>query len=266
MTASLSAIHIYPVKSCAPLSPREAVVEPRGLAGDRRWMVTNEDGAFLTARKFPQLTLIRAVPDGDELVLDAPDMPTLRLSRPRVTQRIEVTVWRSLVQALPASAEADAWISEYLELPARLVHMDAGCVRPVSLDYGRVGDEVSFADGYPLLLISQAALDALNAKLERPVSMLRFRPGLVVAGTEAHAEDAWQRIRVGTVEFDVVKPCTRCIFTTIDFERGEPDPGGEPLRTLATYRRTPAGVTFGQNLIPRGSGTLHLGDRVEVLA
>jgi uncharacterized protein len=266
MTANLSAIHIYPVKSCAPLSPSEAVVEPRGLGGDRRWMVTDEDGAFLTARKFPQMTLIRAVPDGDELVLDAPDMPTLRLSSPAATFRIEVTVWRNRVQALPASAEADAWISDYLELPARFVHMDADCVRPVSPDHGRAGDEVSFADGYPLLLISQAALDALNAKLARPVPMLRFRPSIVVAGTEPHAEDAWRRIRVGTVEFEVVKPCTRCILTTVDFDRGAFDPAGEPLRTLTSYRRTPVGVTFGQNLIPRGSGTLRLGDRVEVLA
>ena len=265
MTASLSAIHVYPVKSCAPLSLREAVVEARGLAGDRRWMVTDEDGAFLTARKFPQLTLIRAVPDGDGLVLDAPDMPTLRLSRPTPVARIEATVWRSIVQALPANAEADAWISEYLELPARFVHMDADCVRPVSPDYGRAGDEVSFADGYPLLLISQAALDALNAKLAKPVSMLRFRPSIVVAGTAPHAEDDWTRIRIGAVEFDVVKPCTRCVFTTVDYERGTFDPSGEPLRTLTAYRRTPLGVTFGQNLIPRSSGTLHLGDQVEVL-
>jgi uncharacterized protein YcbX len=265
MTPTLSTIHVYPVKSCAPLSPTQALVEPRGLAGDRRWMVTDESGAFLTARKFPQLTLIHAVPDRDGLLLDAPDMPSLRLACPAPAPRIETTVWRSVVQALPASADADAWISDYLDLPARFVHMDADCTRPVSLEYGLPGDEVSFADGYPLLLISQAALDALNARLARPVPMLRFRPSIVVAGTTPHAEDEWKRIRVGEVEFDVVKPCTRCVFTTVDFEQGAFDPSGEPLRTLTTYRRTPMGVTFGQNLIPRGSGTLRLGDPVEVL-
>lgn len=265
MAACLSAIHVYPIKSCAPLSPREAVVEARGLAGDRRWMITDEAGAFLTARKHPRLTRIRAVADGAAWQLEAPDMPELRLPQPAPGVRIEATVWRSLVQALPADSDADAWISAYLGLPARFVHMDAECRRAVNPAHGRPGDEVSFADGYPLLLISQAALDALNARLAAPVPMLRFRPSLVVAGTAPHAEDGWRRIRVGAIEFDVVKPCTRCVFTTVDFESGEFDPTGEPLRTLAAYRRTPAGVTFGQNLIPRGTGTLRLGDAVEVM-
>ncbi|MEO8460896.1 MAG: MOSC domain-containing protein, partial [Dokdonella sp.] len=165
--------------------------------------------------------------------------------------------------ALP---EADAWISEYLDQPARFLQMDADCVRPVDANYARAGDEVSFADGYPLLLISEAALDELNSRLAHPVSMLRFRPNLVIADSVAHAEDGWKRLRIGAVEFDVVKPCIRCVFTTVDFERGEFAADGEPLRTLITYRRTPNGVAFGQNLIPRGGGNLHVGDTVEVLA
>jgi uncharacterized protein YcbX len=132
--------------------------------------------------------------------------------------------------------------------------------------YGRDEDRVSLADAFPLLLVSQAALDQLNAKLAQPVPMLRFRPNLVVAGTQPHAEDDWRRIRIGAIEFDVVKACTRCVFTTVDFERGERDPTGEPLRTLTTYRRTAEGVTFGQNLIPRGTGTLRAGDPIEVLS
>jgi uncharacterized protein YcbX len=132
--------------------------------------------------------------------------------------------------------------------------------------YGNDDDEVSFADGFPLLLISQAALDQLNAKLAAPVPILRFRPNLVVAGTAPHAEDGWKRIRIGTIEFEVLKPCTRCVFTTVDFERGAFDAAGEPLRTLTKYRRSPDGVTFGQNLIPRGAGTIRVGAPVEVLA
>ena len=264
--ACLAAIHVYPVKSCAPLSPDEANVEPRGLAGDRRWMVTDPDGCFLTARQHPRLTLVHAVPATDALMLQAPGMPDFTLRPPAAGARIDTTIWRSAVQALPASAAADAWISAWLGFPARFVHMDAACVRAVNPAYGRPGDEVSFADGYPLLVISQSALDALNARLSTPVPMLRFRPSLVVAGSAPHAEDGWKRIRVGGVEFDVVKPCVRCVFTTIDFERGEFDPSGEPLRTLMSYRRTSDGVTFGQNLIPRGTGTLRVGDVVEVLA
>jgi len=265
MTARLSAIHVFPIKSCAPLLPGEARVEPRGLAGDRRWMIADASGRFLTARQHPRLTLVRPRPDGDGLRLDAPGMATLRLAPPAAGTRVEATVWKSTVQALPASVEADAWISAWLGLPARFVYMDADCVCAVDPDHGQPGDEVSFADGYPLMLISQAALDALNTRLAQPVPMLRFRPSLVVAGTAPHAEDDWKRIRVGDVVFDVVKPCTRCVFTTVDFERGEFDPSGEPLRTLTTYRRTPKGVTFGQNLIPRGRGTLRVGDAVEVL-
>lgn len=265
MAPILSTIHVYPVKSCTPLTPREAMVEARGLVGDRRWMITDAGGHFLTGRQHPRLTLIRAEPDGDALVLDAPASPSLRLTPPLAASRIATTVWKSTVQALVASAEADAWISAFLGLPARFVFMDTDCVRAVNPDYGRPGDEVSFADGYPLMLISQASLDALNAKLAVPLPMLRFRPSIVVAGTRPHAEDDWKRIRVGTVEFDVVKPCARCVFTTVDFARGEFDPSGEPLRTLAGYRRSDTGILFGQNLIPRRSGLLRVGDPVAVL-
>src|SRR5690606_34647442 len=118
--------------------------------------------------------------------------------------------------ALPAGAAADAWISAFLGMPARLFHMDDACVRAVDPAYSRPGDIVSFADGFPLLLISRSALDELNSRLARPVSMLRFRPNLVIAGTGAHAEDAWRRVRIGGIEFDVVKRCIRCVFTTVD--------------------------------------------------
>ncbi len=265
MTAYVSAIHVFPIKSCAPLMLDEAQVEPRGLAGDRRWMIADANGRFLTARQHPRLTLIRPMPAGDGLRIEAPGMPSLRLATPTTDRRIETTVWKSTVQALPASAEADAWISAWLGLSTRFVYMDADCVRGVDSAYGQPGDEVSFADGYPLMAISQAALDALNVRLAQPVPMLRFRPSIVVAGTAPHAEDDWKHIRIGGIPFDVVKPCTRCVFTTVDFERGEFDPSGEPLRTLTKYRRTSNGVTFGQNLIPRGSGIIRVGDTVDIL-
>jgi uncharacterized protein YcbX len=266
MTPILSALHIFPVKSCAPLVLDAAEVEPRGLRHDRRWITTDAAGRFLTGRQHPRLTLLRVVPNGESLELAAPGMRSLRLHAPAKGDRIEVTVWTNTVAALQAGAEADAWISEFLGMPARLAYMDDACARPVNPDYAKPGDEVSFADAFPLLLISEGALQALNAKLETPVPMLRFRPNLVVANTAPHAEDGWKRIRIGSVEFDLVKPCSRCVFTTVDFEKGEFDPTGEPLRTLITYRRTERGVTFGQNVIPRGIGTLRVGDAVEVLA
>ena len=270
MNATLASIHIYPVKSCAPVTLEQSVVEGRGLECDRRWMIVDADGRFVTGRQQPRLTLIVALAGGSVLHLAAPGLPPLRVESPEASgARVETAVWGARVTPLLASDAAHAWVSAFLGAPHRLVHMDAECTRAVKAKYdgiyGEDDDEVSLADGFPVLLISQAALDYLNARLASPIPMLRFRPNLVVAGTAAHAEDGWKRIRVGAVEFDVVKPCTRCVFTTVDFERGVFDPGGEPLRTLISYRRNADGVSFGQNLIPRGRGAIHCGDVVEVL-
>ncbi|MHB8447074.1 MAG: MOSC domain-containing protein [Rudaea sp.] len=267
MAATLASIHVYPLKSCAPMALDSARVEARGIEHDRRWMAVDASGKFLTGRQHPRLTLIRAEPDGPgTLRLRAPGMPELRLTPAPDTQRWTVDVWGSRVDARVTDAAGDTWISAFLGIPARLVHMDADCLRSVDRDHAPPDDIVSFADGYPLLAISQAALDLLNSKLAQPVPMLRFRPSLVIAGTTPHAEDDWQRVRIGGVEFDVVKPCIRCVFTTVDFTRGVFDESGEPLRTLLTYRRTPNGVSFGQNLIPRGAGTLRVGDTLTILA
>ena len=262
----LSSLHLYPIKSSAALEVESASVEPRGLRNDRRWMVVDDGNRFLTGRQLPRLTLVRALPSAHGLSLEAPGMPPLQVPFPPATATVQVVVWKSEVDARPADATADAWLSEFLRQPVRLVHMDAGVARPMTDVHSQPGDEVSFADAFPLLLTTRAALDDLNARLAKPVSMLQFRPNLVVDGAAAHAEDGWKRIRIGEVEFDVAKPCIRCIFTTVDPARGERDPEGEPLRTLIGYRRTADGVSFGQNLIPRSPGTLRIGDAVEVLA
>ena len=262
----LSSLYLYPIKSTAPLEVETALVEPRGLRNDRRWMVVDAAGRFITGREMPRLTLVSARPGMHGLSLEAPGMPSLRVPFPEAGTTVPVVVWKSAVAARPANAAADAWLGEFLQKPVRLVHMDASVTRPMTDVHSQPGDEVSFADAFPLLLISRAALDGLNARLAKPVSMLRFRPNLVVDGAPAHAEDGWKRIRVGDVEFDVAKPCTRCVFTTVDPLRGERDADGEPLRTLIGYRRSGDGVTFGQNLIPRSPGALRIGDTVEVLA
>lgn len=262
----LSSLYLYPVKSTAPIEVETALVEPRGLRNDRRWMVVDATGRFITGREMPRLTLISARPGAQGLSLEAPAMPPLQVPFPEADTTLPVIVWKSAVAARPAHAAADAWLSDFLQTPVRLVHMDAGVSRPMTDVHAQAGDEVSFADAFPLLLISRAALDGLNARLAKPVSMLQFRPNLVVDGATAHAEDGWKRIRIGDVDFDVAKPCTRCVFTTVDPLRGERDPDGEPLRTLIGYRRSGDGVTFGQNLIPRSLGLLRTGDAVEVLA
>ncbi len=266
MNPTLAALYVYPVKSCAALTPASARVEPRGLAGDRRWLVVDAAGKFVTGRLYARMPLIRATPLAQGLRLEALGMPAIEIAEPSGdAPRRNVEIWRSRVDAAQADDAAGEWLSRFLGADVQFVHMDDAAHRGVNPEFGRPGDEVSFADGYPQLLISSAALDALNERLREPVSMLRFRPNLVVDGTLPHAEDDWKRIRIGSVEFDLVKPCTRCIFTTVDPERGERNADGEPLKTLTTYRRSPLGVTFGQNLIPRGSGTIRVGDAVEVL-
>ncbi len=265
MSMRLSALQVFPLKSGAAFVLDEARVEPRGLAQDRRWMVVDDQARFITGREAPRMVLLRAAPVPGGLRLSAPGMADLQVAQP-VDSRSRVTVWRDQVDALEASAQAHDWLSRFLRRDCRLVFMDALAQRPLDPAYAAAGDEVSFADAFPLLLISQASLDGLNARLAAPVPMLRFRPNLVVSGADPHAEDGWTRIRIADIEFEVAKPCVRCGFTTVDPETGTLDPRGEPLRTLATYRRAAKGVTFGQNLIARSTGVLRVGDPVSVLA
>lgn len=262
----LGSLYLYPLKSCAPWAVATADVRPRGLAHDRRWLLVDDAGRFLTGREWPRLTLVRATPEADGLALRAPGMPGLRVPVPTAPANVPVTIWKDTVEARPCGDAADAWFTRFLGHPARLVHMDDGVRRPLADKHGHPGGEVSFADTAPLLVITRAALDALNTRLPVPVPIERFRPNLVVDGAPAHAEDGWSRVRIGDVEFDATTPCARCVFTTVDLATGQRDASGEPLRTLATYRRAEKGVTFGRYLVPRGTGTLRIGDPVAVLA
>ncbi|MFZ5636409.1 MAG: MOSC domain-containing protein [Pseudomonadota bacterium] len=267
----LSSLHLHPLKSAATLVVERLDIEPRGPRGDRRWIVVDVEGRFITARQTAELVRVRAELVDGGLRLTAPGREPLRVATPNADgPRLPVAVWKDTVDALAADVAADAWLSGFLQRPVRLAYMDAQARRAVDPAYAQPGDEVSFADGYPLLAISQAALDGLNARLAAagaaPVSMIQFRPNLVVDGIAAHAEDAWRRVRIGGIEFEAVKPCTRCVFTTVDPVLGRRRDDGQPLDILKTYRRTPTGITFGMNLIPRGSGTLRLHDPIEVLA
>jgi uncharacterized protein len=259
---------IYPLKSARGLELDSAEVQPRGLVNDRRWMVVDTQGRFVSARKIPSMVLIDAAVDVDDgtLVLSAPGHESLRIAVPDAAlPKIGVEVWQSPCPARAADAAANAWITKVLGGDYRLVHMADDCLRPVSEAWSRDGDIVSFADGFPLLLIGTASLADLNHRLSQPVTMTNFRPNVIVHTDVPFVEDQWKRIRIGAVEFDVCKPCTRCILTTVDPITGIKDVAGEPLATLKTFRRFDIGVTFGQNLIPRGTGVLHAGDQITVL-
>lgn len=265
---TLQAVYRYPVKSMRGQEFDSLDVDARGLVLDRRWMVVDANGRFLTQRQQSRMALIDVqAGDPSELELSAPGMPPLQLSRSQAdgpaADRIDVQVWGDHVSAQPVSGEADAWLSDFLDQACRLVHLPVDVRRPVDPQFAGPDDQVGFADGFPFLLISQASLDDLNARLDLPVPMLRFRPNLVVAGCQPYAEDGWRHIRIGDMRFRVAKPCSRCIIPTIDADTGER--GREPLQTLMTYRRRDNKVYFGQNLVHEGSGRLEVGMPVEVI-
>ncbi|MDX1512876.1 MAG: MOSC domain-containing protein [Gammaproteobacteria bacterium] len=263
----LAGLFVYPVKSTAGLAVGDAGVETRGLTGDRRWMVTDGGGDFLSGREFPKLVLIRAAPAGGGIVLSAPGMPDLQVPTPDgVGPRVDVTVWEDTLAALPAGADADAWVSEFLHTDGRLAFMDSACARELRGFRGLAADQVSFADNYPLLGVSRASLDDLSRRIGEPMDVRRFRPNLIFDGCEAYAEDRWRRLRIGQVEFDGAERCSRCAFTIIDPDTASAHPAQEPLRTLGRYRRGNDGaVYFGLNLIPRGGGRIRVGDEINVL-
>lgn len=255
---------IYPVKSCRGIPLDRAELSARGLRWDRHWMIVDEAGRFLTQRDLPAMATIAPVVTADALVLRAPGRVDLEVPHGAREGQAEVTVWRDTLRADRVLAAADDWLSGHLGVACRLVRFADDVRRPVDPAYARHGDETAFSDGFPLLLIGQGSLDDLNGRLARPLPMRRFRPNLVVAGAVPYAEDGWRAIRVGSIGLRVVKPCSRCAITTVDPDRGVRE-GGEPLETLATYRRRDGKVWFGQNVIPNGGGEIRVGDAVEVL-
>lgn len=269
-TVQVTSLHRYPVKSCAGHPLTESVVEPWGLAGDRRWMLVDDAGAVMTARKFPRLLLAHPSPGVGGLTITGP-VGTLDVIAPDGSELTPVSVWSSQLAASPAGPEADRWFSELLGRPTRLVYLDDPTRRAVDPAYSREGDLVSLADGFPLLLATEESLGVLNDLVsagpdpaEAPLLMERFRPSVVVSGAPAWDEDAWRRVRIGDATFRSVKACDRCVLTTIDPETLAT--GKEPLATLARHRQWDQSLWFAINLIPDDGGrTIRVGDRVEVL-
>lgn len=267
MTAmTISDLYIYPIKSCRGHRVDAAFATKRGLQDDRLLMIVDGEGAFLTQREYPAMALIEPTLGEELLTLRAPGMATLDLPLRTSDPHGYAIVWNDICQAIDQGAAVAEWLSDYLGTTARLVRMPDSFHRPVDPRYERMADdETSFADGYPFLLISQASLADLNGRLTTPVPMNRFRPNLVVQGCAPFAEDGWRQLQIGAVTFYPVKPCARCPIPTIDQATGVM--GKEPLKTLATFRRSAEGkVMFGQNLLSTGTGVIRVGDPVSVVA
>jgi uncharacterized protein YcbX len=259
MTPVLAGIVIYPVKSLAGIPVTAAELDEFGLAQDRRWMVVDAAGRFHTQRWRPRMALVGTALEGGGVRLSAEGLPDL-LVPPGGGSTGGVAVWDDICVAEGCGPEPDVWISRFLGEACRIVYMPDTTRRPTRRRRRESLGRVGFADAYPFLLLSEASLGDLNARLEAPLPMNRFRPNVVVRGVEAYAEDAWSAIRIGEVDFVVTKACVRCVLTTIDQQTAVA--GKEPLRTLATYRKQGDGVVFGVNLAHVARGSLRVGDSV----
>jgi uncharacterized protein YcbX len=266
VAATLAALFVYPLKSGLGIALARSEVDRLGLRLDRAFMVVDAaTGLFVTQREEPRLARVVPALRGDALELRAAGAGAIRVAlRERDGPRRPVRVWRYAGDGIDQGDEAAAWLSELLGRPLRLVRVPRDHARRVNPEQIAFDARTSFTDGYPFLLISQAALDGINARLAEPLPIGRFRPNLLVSGTAPHAEDGWRRIRIGSLELVLVKGCERCAITTVDPATGERR-GPEPLRTLAGYRRREGAVFFGQNAVHLGPGTLEVGMPVEVL-
>ncbi|MGB0733863.1 MAG: MOSC domain-containing protein [Pontibacterium sp.] len=262
---TLQSLHTFPIKSTKGIRLDRSYVELAGLSFDRRFILAKDDGSFISARRTPQLLHFSTAVTAWGLQVIAPDGDTLDIRLPELFDNYrQVTVWGTEINGQHCSAEIDEWFSAKLKTECSLLYFGEQSERFTSR---RPEAPVGFADGYPVLLISQASLDDLNQRAGQHFSMDQFRPNLVVSGCEPFAEDTWQRIRIGTVEFELVKPCSRCVMTTWHPDTLERYPKSEPLKTLASYRRKEDGeVYFGQNLVPCNTGTVEEGDEVLIIA
>jgi len=260
----ISSLYFYPLKSARAIEVSEAVVTQHGLQHDRRWMVVDKKGRFLTQRRFPQMALLVCQADERRISLQAPDRQAIAVMASQQPQAVRI--WGFDGHAWDCGDAAATWMSEFLHHECRLVMADEKMKRSLPPGYGSGEDEVFFADAFPFLLISQASLDDLNTKLDVTVPMNRFRPNIVIEGCSAYAEDNWKHLRIGDIDFTAAKLCNRCTMPTVD--QANAIPGDEPIRTLSTYRRLEDGeIYFGQNLIhQQKTGILRVGDAVEIVA
>ncbi|MGZ4968426.1 MAG: MOSC domain-containing protein [Methylobacter sp.] len=260
---TLSGIFVYPVKSLAGISANSWLVTEKGFQHDRKWMIIDNDRQFLSQRKLPKMALIKTALTDKNLILSAPDMEDLSLPlEPIDGHIINSTIWDDQCDAGSVSTEADQWLGDFLKLDCRLVYQPDDVIRQVDPEYGKPTDNVAFSDGFPFLVISENSLAALNHEMQLNLPMNRFRPNLVISGCPAYEEDGWREISIGTIDFRLPKPCSRCAIPAIDQETAQT--GKEPLTTLNRTRKWQNKVYFGQNALHDQCGQLTVGDSVHI--
>ena len=264
----ITALNIYPIKGCRGVPLTSSVVDRIGLAGDRRLMLVDGANRFISQREVASLATVVPTLENGTLVVSAPGRETFRIDIDRDGPPRDVWIWWE--HAITAADQGDVaaqWFSDAIGSPVRLVAFGNRARNPIDPQYApRIEAETAFTDGYPIMAMLQESLDDLNRRLAEPVPVQRFRPSIVIAGAKAWSEDDWMAMKLGDLDCDAVKPCARCVVTTTDQVSGARNPRQEPLRTLATFRTIPGlGAIFGQNVVPRGTGMLHVGDTVELM-
>lgn len=266
MTYSLSQLAIYPIKSIRGVTLQNSQVSKAGLLGDRRYMLVNQNNECVTGRSHPTLTLVKAKQlENNVWLLSHPNATTeLTLNPKNLSENYkDVIIWEKKVQGQIALNEVNVWFSSILNEPVELAYFSDKSER---FTKRKPDSPVAFADGYPFLLTTQASLDELNRTCPEDIKMAQFRPNLVIQGNKPFEEDSWKRIKIGEVEFENVKPCERCIFTTLNPETADRLKKGEPLKTLGKFRLLDKeGIMFGINIIALNTGVINVDDKVEIL-
>ncbi len=279
MDLRISNLYRYPVKSMGAVVLQRAKIDRFGIEKDRRWMLVNGRGKFLTQREITKMALLDVMEyrsiEGDwaltiqaaqKVVLPEQCEQTLSFSVSKhfaKNESLSVEVWGDTCEGKVADDFINQWLSLVLNIPCRLVFMEDTYYRNVDKEYAKNNETVSFSDGFPLLLTTDSSLDAFNQHLTSPIEMLRFRPNMVISGNHAFAEDGWKRLRVGEVVFCVVKPCSRCVIPAINRFTGEKEP--LVFKALKQHRSKGKEVYFGQNLLAMNAGEISVGDEVEIV-
>lgn len=257
-------LNIYPVKGTQGISLPKLTINSTGPKDDRRWMIIDENGKFISQRTHPALAIVKSEIVEGKLKLIIPHIAPLFIDNCDEGDMLEAVIWKDTCHVIEQSKHASQALSDYLKIPCKLVGLAKNTIRPVNSKYAVTDkDHILFADGFPVLITSQSSLNDLNDKLSDPVPMNRFRPNIVVQGLEPYEEDNWKRLRIGSVFFEAVKPCSRCTVITIDQSTGEK--GKEPLKTLAKYRNSEKGIMFGMNLIHCNEGVIQVGDNLKII-
>lgn len=260
----LSQIYIYPVKSLAGIAVSQWQVDKNGLQYDRKWMLIDEQNQFLSQRRLAKMALVKTDIRHDKLILSAPGQQDISLDLdPTDGEIITVSIWHDQCVARTVGIEADEWLSRFLQTDCRLVYFPDDEQRIVDQRFAQPTDQTAFSDGFPFLIVSESSLNALNQVLTHPVTMQRFRPNLVVTDCSGYAEDNWRRLEINTIEFRLPKPCSRCAVPGIDPETAISSK--EPLTTLSRLRKWENKIYFGQNAIHNSTGTLAIGNLVQIL-